>query len=359
MHGVAENYMIILYLFIFFCLCICVYNIKEALTRYYDRKTRPKKLRAERQFIEASMKRIEAGGLPDRIRRTGFRSKDLLLFHAALCEEKDANPRNEDLRAFSVRRIDQYIQLCERKNPIVKNYLVFLIGHHQAYSSLAAKFLVDCLVENSITIKMEVLRSMAKLGNSDLLIRGLEVLDERNIKMNDKMITDTLSDFEGLHEELDPKLLAFMEHCGDYMKLAIITYFYANDMGLVRDKLVQLLEDGREDKEVTLRIIKYFGTIYDERAEEQLISYALSDVWEYAAVAAKTLRNYPSAQTIAAAKKRLNDSNWYIRLNNAETLARLCGRDQLEDVLASDDRYAREIMAYALERKETLGEKVR
>ncbi|MCQ4637259.1 hypothetical protein NE619_11045 [Anaerovorax odorimutans] len=355
MHTVSEQYLTILYLFIYFCICICIYNAYETFILYRDKKKKPQRVEKEKLRIENAVRDMAGKKKSGKKNRTArFRPKRLLIFHEALLQVEQCC-REEDrpfLNRFAIESMEEYIEVFQRKGVLIKNYLVCLVGYHQTYSEKIGAFLIKCLNEPSVAIRMEVLRSIAKLGNTGLLMQALDVMDRREARMNDKMITDTLTDFNGDHDRLIQELLDKIDQYSDYIKLAVITYFYGNDHQAVCGRLLSMLESEKEDKEVNLRIIKYFGTVYNARAQSVLIRFALSETWEYAAVTARTLRNYPSQETVAAAKSRLNDSNWYIRFNNAETLAFLCSRKNLEDVLNSQDRYAREIMRYALKKQE-------
>ncbi|EJW93539.1 hypothetical protein EVA_18353, partial [gut metagenome] len=72
--------------------------------------------------------------------------------------------------------------------------------------------------------------------------------------------------------------------------------------------------------------------------------------WEYAAISATALSNYPGEQTIKALKGAMNNPSWYIRLNAAKSLEsfHLTYQD-LIDVMDGKDRYAREILQYQMD----------
>ncbi|MBC6679790.1 HEAT repeat domain-containing protein [Zhenpiania hominis] len=353
MHELTESYTAVLYLFIFFCLCLCVYNLYETVRRYSWKKQFRHKVQKELACLRKDLAQIKA----DRrvtFRLSGFRSRKLLIFHAAFCMLAKNRVEDESLRALACARIEQYIRLCTHRQILVKNYLIYLIGYHHTESPAIAQFLLDCLEIPSTLTRMEVLRSLAKLADIHLFIHALQKLDTFEAPVNTKLISDTLSDFEGSHTELSKALLLLLDSCSNDIKLGIITFFYSNDAPAVRDKLLQMFSDQTSHKEVRLRLMRYFGTVPDSRARPILIRFALSDTWEYAAISAGALRSYPGDETAAALKQRLNDSNWHVRYNCAQTLAQICTRGELEDVLESPDLYAREIMNYALNRKETV-----
>ena len=82
--------------------------------------------------------------------------------------------------------------------------------------------------------------------------------------------------------------------------------------------------------------------------------------WEYAAVAAQALSSYPGPDTVDCLKEGLKASNWYVRLNSADTL--IVGlkiqKKDLFDVYNGRDRYAREILNYVTEKIEIKGQEM-
>ena len=111
MHELTESYTAVLYLFIFFCLCLCVYNLYETVRRYSWKKQFRHKVQTELACLRKDLAQIKA----DRrvtFRLSGFRSRKLLIFHAAFCMLAKNRVEDESLRALACARIEQYIRLC-------------------------------------------------------------------------------------------------------------------------------------------------------------------------------------------------------------------------------------------------------
>ena len=107
--------------------------------------------------------------------------------------------------------------------------------------------------------------------------------------------------------------------------------------------------------EVAYSCIRYFGKYHYEPAFSYLIAFAEHSEesrWEYTAIAASALGNYPGKRTEEALKSLLSSRNWYIRYNASESVEKL-GLDytDLIDIFEGEDRYAREIMRYRLDEK--------
>ena len=74
--------------------------------------------------------------------------------------------------------------------------------------------------------------------------------------------------------------------------------------------------------------------------------------WEYQAIASSALKSYPGDVTFRILVKNLSSSNWHIRQNSAISLEKLgYTYHDLISVFDGNDRYAREIMRYRLDRR--------
>ena len=75
-------------------------------------------------------------------------------------------------------------------------------------------------------------------------------------------------------------------------------------------------------------------------------------IWEYQAIASSALKSYPGDVTFRILAHNLSSSNWHIRQNSAISLEKLgYTYHDLISVFDGDDRYAREIMRYRLDRR--------
>lgn len=167
-----------------------------------------------------------------------------------------------------------------------------------------------------------------------------------------KLVTETALAFAGdagkLEAELKDRFDGFLPHT----QAAIINYLRMSGSG-DPEKLLGILEDDAADLEVRLACIRYFMRNHWEAAGEPLQRLvALDDPanWEYAAVAATALANYPSMEALGVLKRCLSSPSWFVRHNAAKTLYDWgLGLDDLSDVMQGDDAYARDMLAYRWE----------
>lgn len=139
------------------------------------------------------------------------------------------------------------------------------------------------------------------------------------------------------------------------MQVIVLDYFrFAS--GQYHDRMLRLLLSKDRSDEVAYSCIRYFGKYHDEAAYPYLLDLAKmdrGDAWEYAAIAATALANYPGEKTVETLKRMLRSQNWHVRFNASKSLE-LLGLDytDLIDVFEGDDRYAGEMMRYRFDQKQ-------
>ena len=121
------------------------------------------------------------------------------------------------------------------------------------------------------------------------------------------------------------------------------------------DVILALMRDEREDLEVRLACIRYFMRRHWPAAEADLLKLASDNDparWEYRAIAATALSNYPGMEAVEALKGCLSSPSWFVRNNAAKTLYDYgLALDDLADVMNGPDAYARDMLAYHWELK--------
>ena len=67
-------------------------------------------------------------------------------------------------------------------------------------------------------------------------------------------------------------------------------------------------------------------------------------------VSVSALSRYPGERTVTVLKQALHSANWYVRFDAAASLEALrVDIAELTDILAGNDRYAREMLQYRME----------
>ena len=215
-----------------------------------------------------------------------------------------------------------------------------------------ARILLRALRVPNTYCRENALQAIYGSGQTELVIRALEVIDSEHIAHNKKLLSDGLLTFRGSKDELTDRLWDVFESFDVSMQTVILDYIRFCSPGH-RDRLLDILTDETRSSELRFSCIRYFAKYPDEEAYPVLLEMA-GDFgnrrWEFPAIACTALASYPGEETVKTLKRALHVANWYVRYNAAESLARLgIGYMDLIEVIDGNDRYAREILQFQLD----------
>ena len=169
-----------------------------------------------------------------------------------------------------------------------------------------------------------------------------------------KLITEAALAFAGEATELEAELKERVGRFSPHTVAALVNYLRMAGLG-DPDVILALMRDEREDLEVRLACIRYFMRRHWPAAEADLLKLASDNDparWEYRAIAATALSNYPGMEAVEALKGCLSSPSWFVRNNAAKTLYDYgLALDDLADVMNGPDAYARDMLAYHWELK--------
>lgn len=250
----------------------------------------------------------------------------------------------------------RYIRKCTKKDEIVKNYVVYIIGEYRFTNYEIDSFLFDCLSTKSVYLTTTTLRTIAKLGSANKLIKALEVTSKNNKIINTKILDDVLDQFSGDVERLYNIMDGYCDFDESIQK-SIVEYFKKNKNEYLKDTFLELLQSDIS-KEVKISIIKYFGVVKSELAKKLIIKILEQKDWEYRAVCPIALMNYIDEDTKVAMLNSIKDKNWYVRYNSAVCLLEFDDEEVTKTVLETKDKYAIEILNYAISIKNKTNKEV-
>lgn len=215
----------------------------------------------------------------------------------------------------------------------------------EAYRTL----LVDCLDQTlPMYLRIVALRGLARQGDKELLLLALRIAGKQNNAYSVKMLTDVLLLYNSDKAALFDELLQYFFGYSENVRCAAISVITMERMAEFAQDMFHIIQE--EDMELECRIaaIKYFGTVSFPPVEPTLIHLLVTEDWECAAVAARSLAKYDCAHAEEQLLHALSSSNWYVRYNTAMTIVAR-RPDLIQRALAHEDRYARDIMSYALD----------
>ena len=243
------------------------------------------------------------------------------------------------------------------KNHIQAAYFPYIIKKYHVFKGSGIPIVLDSLMElvkeENMYCRENALQALYSIGDADSVIKALKILDKTGSFHHGKMIADGLLCFSGSVDELSRQLWENFDAFSVAPKQAVLDYFRFSSRDHC-EKMLQIMTDGGENQELRFSAIRYFAKYYYEPALAHLYSLATDDalVWEYRAIVASALGNYPAEQTEMLLKEFLCDPNWYVRYNAADSLERLGVQyEEMIDIFEGRDRYAAEMLRYRFDRK--------
>ncbi len=243
------------------------------------------------------------------------------------------------------------------KNKIQAAYFPYIIKKYNVFKGASISIVVDSLIElvkePNLYCRENALQALYSIGDADSVIKALKILDKNDGFHHTKMITDGLLAFAGEREIFDKKLWQLFDEFSVSLKLSILDYFrFSSDRH--KEKMMHIMQNTKVNQELRFSAIRYFARYYYEPAFPVLCDFVNENcpLWEYKAIAATALGNYPSGKTETILKELLCDKNWYVRYNASDSLERLGVKyEDMVDVFEGGDRYASEMLRYRFDRK--------
>lgn len=128
---------------------------------------------------------------------------------------------------------------------------------------------------------------------------------------------------------------------------AVLIRFMTRLEGDMSDLVLPELTAGHY--ELCFAAIRYFAVHINREAEPVLIKILKED-GDTAVAAAQTLGNYSDEEVKQALKEALRSRHWDVRRNSAESLMKMdLSKEEIVQLRADKDRYAREMFIYVLE----------
>ena len=160
--------------------------------------------------------------------------------------------------------------------------------------------------------------------------------------------------YTGDKEKLKEKLFeSFLEYSVQ-MRVNILNYFRFAGVRC-DEQMLRFLTNEKENNEIRFSAIRYFEKFPSEEAKPFILNIAENTenrTWEYQAIATSALKSYPGDVTFRILVKNLSSSNWHVRQNSAISCEKLgYTYHDLINVFDGNDRYAREIIRYRLDRR--------
>ncbi len=244
------------------------------------------------------------------------------------------------------------------KDTIKIAYFPYILHKYNILKHYESERLIDVLLDllRSVNVycRENTLKSLYSMQRPDIVRRALKVIDTNLSFHHPKLISDGLIFYKGDKDELKKTLFAYLKDYSVQMRVNILNYF--RFAGIKCDgEMLEILMNEKENSEIRFCAIRYFEKFPSVDAEPVILGLAENlenRIWEYQAIATSALKSYPGDATFRILVKNLSSSNWHVRQNSAISCEKLGYTYQdLINVFDGNDRYAREIIRYRLDRR--------
>lgn len=214
------------------------------------------------------------------------------------------------------------------------------------------QIMLDYIRIDNLYCRVNALQALYAFGSVESVVKALQIQDKGGVFLHEKILTEGLLSFAGDHNRLIERLWRGLGAFSAHTQLAVLNYVRFQS-GAYTEQMFAILTDAAREKELRLAAVRYFGRYRYDRALQPLLTFAAERdpaQWEYAAVSVSALAQYPGDRVVDVLKTALHSANWHVRYNAAVSLeAHRISYGSLVDIVAGNDRYAREMMMYRLE----------
>ncbi len=227
-----------------------------------------------------------------------------------------------------------------------------ILKHYESERLTGA--LLDLLRSVNVYCRENTLKALYSMQKEDIVKNALKIIDTNLSFHHSKLICDGLIYYKGDKDKLKDTLFNSFEDYSVAMRVNILNYFR---FASVRcdEEMLSILINEKENNEIRFCAIRYFEKFPSDKAKPVLYNLAENlenRTWEYQAIATSALKSYPGDTTFRILVNNLSSSNWHVRQNSAISCEKLGYTYQdLINVFDGNDRYAREIMRYRLDRR--------
>lgn len=347
------------------CLCMMIMNFYCALLRRGDNLEYKLKVRHFQRRMTQDLERFGQSYSYDKGHQVYLTKKlihiNVLLAFAEILEGLKKTNRT-CYEVYTEKIQDLFVTLAQeysRKKGIKKAYFAYFVAQYPFGEEVAdkiAKILLTHYIQDaSLYCRENTLSALCHLGKEAYVVKALISIDVNGYFHHEKLIIEELLSFKGNHDALIALLWEHFSKCSLSNQLAILGYMRMKSDQYTK-QVYELLSDEQIDSEIHLACIRYLGKYYYKPAEPLLISYIEDHhkgTWEYAAISATALIQYPSEESIHRLRNALSSATWHVRLNAAKSLVSLGVMDEILGHLTNqEDCYAREMMHYQIHQKQ-------
>ena len=300
------------------CLCIIFFNI---VFNVYT-KMQPRFLRHKKKILKNVLNKHKGDVLKEKLLKKLGHITYLKVFHELLAEKEVS-----DIPWHVIGEVMSDLGDCYRaKKADKKAYFAYVVyaldlNHNmetnsdqlkKAQAKLSTLLKMFLWEEDSLYVRENAFKAIMSIGIEEDAIEALKMIEKSLRPNNQKLIQNHLLNFTGNHQKLADGLYCNLEKFTWPIQVAIVDYLRLVPKEQVHHEFYQaglykLLGEKTQHEELKIELIRYFSKYYYAPVIKNLVEYVQDkENEELASVAAKALE--------------LMSSNWYVRLNAAESL---------------------------------------
>lgn len=355
---------IMIYVYISICVSMILYNIVYVfILRHRERALSANCARFEKVIL-SELEGIMSGGKVMEAHKKFLQKKlqktsGITAFDKALENIYKTEPELCEKYLLDIYPVFEYLTLKYISMDTIKiAYFPYILQKYNILKNDKEDKLKDILLEllRSVNVycRENSLKAIYATANAEAVASSLKIIDKNLSFHHPKLICDGLLSYKGDKELLKDTLFKNFDTYSVDMRLNILNYFRFGNIFCDKEML-ELLTNEKANRELRFSAIRYFEKFPNEKAEKIIQSFAENKekrTWEYQAISSYALKSFPGDVSYRILVKNLSSSNWHIRQNSAISLEKLgYTYEDLISVFDGDDRYAREIMRYRLDRR--------
>lgn len=355
---------IMIYVYIAICVSMILYNIVYIfILRHREKALSSNSLKFEKMICD-EIEKIKENEAVSQIHKDFLckkldRTAGITAFDKALEKVYKNQPENVEKYLYDTFSVFEYLtHRYISKDTLKIAYFPYILHKYNILKDYENEKLTNALLDllRSVNVycRENTLKAIYSINKPEIVISALKIIDKNLTFHHPKLICDGLLSYRGDKEKLKEHLFKNFSAYSVNMQLNILNFFrFVN----VRcdEEMTEILTNEKANNELRFSAIRYFEKFPCAEAERVILSFAENlerRTWEYQAIASSALKSYPGDATFRILVENLSSSNWHIRQNSAISLEKLgYTYHDLISVFDGDDRYAREIMRYRLDRR--------
>ncbi|MEG2119987.1 MAG: hypothetical protein RRY53_06480, partial [Pseudoflavonifractor sp.] len=212
------------------------------------------------------------------------------------------------------------------RNPLKKAFFAYLVwqynlcGDHE--NDAFARFMQELCREPSLYCRENALCALYVSGSVTHVLRAYLLLSRWGIEHSPRLVTDGLMLFSGDHAALADELWTHWQEFPAAYQTAFVNYLRMTSP-LFCERFFPLLESPDTDSDVKLAVIRYFRRYHYPPAApilQELVRHEVGNNWEFSAIAALALENYPGFQSLRSLLAACHSTQWHVRDNASDSL---------------------------------------